>query len=334
MIYPYPVLTPDLVELSLWMARYYAASLGSVFETVVPSVIRQGKKEKIEKYFILSSNPQLTSPAAAGLHNTAVGDCPGVHGKQQKSLLDKILALPPQTAITFEMFHGWNISPTVAHSLVKKGVLRLVQNTVYRASSNTEHSDAEIVSSHPPELMPEQAAAVEAFSQLLREKSPKPQLLQGVTGSGKTEVYLRLISLALELGGSALMLVPEVALTPQMIGRLRGRFGNDPQHCVVWHSRLSAGERADAYRAIVAGKCRIVVGARSALFSPLKDLRLIILDEEHEMAYKQEESPRYHAGRPPSSARGSAGHFAFLARPPRRWSPSKASARAGWGSRS
>jgi primosomal protein N' (replication factor Y) len=216
-------------------------------------------------------------------------------GPQQKVLLEKIRGLPTKAEITFAQLHAWKISPSIAHSLVKKNILKLVEKTAYRGAYDDDISDAEIVAAEPPPLMAEQAAAVEVFSKLLREKSPQPQLLHGVTGSGKTEVYLRLISLALEMGGTALMLVPEVALTPQMIGRLRGRFGNNPEHCVVWHSHLSEGERIDAYRAIVTGKCKIVVGARSALFAPLKKLKLIILDEEHEMAYKQMEAPRYHA---------------------------------------
>jgi primosomal protein N' (replication factor Y) len=253
--------------------------MGSVFEAVVPSIIRTGGREKIEKYFILQALP----PSPPRL------------GPLQKHLYDKLCGLPPGNSISFEMLREWGSMPAVAGSLVKKGILKTCKRTFYRGASLREHSDSEIVSSIPPQLMSEQAEAVENFSRLLREGSSVPQLLRGVTGSGKTEVYLRLISQALELGGSALMMVPEVALTPQMIGRLRARFGNDPQYCVVWHSHLSAGERLDAYRAIVAGRCRIVVGARSALFSPLKDLKLIILDEEHEMAYKQEESPRYHA---------------------------------------
>lgn len=299
-VYPYPVLTGDLIKLAEWMAGYYAASHGAVLETLIPTVVRQGGKEKIDKSFALISPAPNPLPQGGGdVGGAAAPLAPRAsHGKlgpQQKLLLEKIAALPPETEITFEMIHGWQISPSIAHSLVKKGLLRLIETTAYRSVYSDHLSDAEIVSSEPPALMDEQAAAVKVYSELLRENAPQPQLLHGVTGSGKTEVYLRLISQVLESGGSALMLVPEVALTPQMIGRLRGRFGNDPQHCVVWHSHLSPGERIDAYHGIVSGKCKIVVGARSALFAPLKNLGLIILDEEHEMAYKQEEAPRYHA---------------------------------------
>ena len=116
-----------------------------------------------------------------------------------------------------------------------------------------------------------------------------------MTGSGKTEVYIRLLQQALELGGSVIYLVPEVALTPQTVGRLRGRLEKESGvKTVVWHSHLSEGERFDAWQSVASGEARVVVGARSAIFAPLRNLRLVIVDEEHEPAYKQEETPRYH----------------------------------------
>jgi primosomal protein N' (replication factor Y) len=117
-----------------------------------------------------------------------------------------------------------------------------------------------------------------------------------VTGSGKTEVYLRAIQTALESGGGVILLVPEVALTPQTVARLRSRLeAIAPGHrCVVWHSHLGEGERLDGWLALASGEVRIAVGARSAVFAPVRNLRLIVVDEEHEPAYKQDESPRYH----------------------------------------
>jgi primosomal protein N' (replication factor Y) len=117
-----------------------------------------------------------------------------------------------------------------------------------------------------------------------------------VTGSGKTEVYLHAIDTALKAGGGVIFLVPEVALTPQTVARLRSRLeAIAPGHrCVVWHSHLSEGERLDGWLALATGEARVVVGARSAVFAPVHDLRLIVVDEEHEPAYKQDETPRYH----------------------------------------
>jgi len=115
-----------------------------------------------------------------------------------------------------------------------------------------------------------------------------------VTGSGKTEVYLQAVEHVLQRGGGALFLVPEVALAPQTVGRLRGRLESKGIQTVVWHSFLSDGERFDAWQALVRREARVVVGARSAIFAPIPDLQLIIVDEEHEPSYKQEDTPRYH----------------------------------------
>ena len=112
-----------------------------------------------------------------------------------------------------------------------------------------------------------------------------------MTGSGKTEVYMRAMKKALDGGGTCIFLVPEIALTPQTVGRLKSRLGD----CglVVWHSGLSDGQRLDAWRALARGEAKVVVGARSCVFAPLKNLRLIIVDEEHDTAYKQDKAPRY-----------------------------------------
>ncbi|MGD7651524.1 DEAD/DEAH box helicase, partial [Ralstonia pseudosolanacearum] len=139
--------------------------------------------------------------------------------------------------------------------------------------------------------MPEQRAAVEKLTAALKSGGGR-FLLHGVTGSGKTEVYIRLIRQALELGRTAIVLVPEIALTPQMVAWLHGRFGGD---AAVLHSALSAGERFDEWRRIRSGEARVVIGARSAIFAPLQDIGVIVVDEEHEPSYKQDDSPRYNA---------------------------------------
>lgn len=141
-------------------------------------------------------------------------------------------------------------------------------------------------------LNPDQAQAVTQINQAIDQAQPTTFLLQGVTGSGKTEVYLRAMAHALQQGQTALMLVPEISLTPQIVGRVRQRFGD---LVAVLHSGLSAGERYDEWRRIEAGTARVVVGARSAVFAPLDNLGVLIMDEEHEATYKQDEAPRYHA---------------------------------------
>ncbi len=137
----------------------------------------------------------------------------------------------------------------------------------------------------------EQAAAVSAIGETVASGGGT-LLIHGITGSGKTEVYLSAIESVLAGGGSAIVLVPEISLTPQMVGRFRSRLGDD---VAVIHSRLSAGERFDQWRLALEGQVRVVVGARSALFVPLRDVRLVVIDEEHEPSYKQSQTPRYHA---------------------------------------
>jgi len=140
--------------------------------------------------------------------------------------------------------------------------------------------------------MPEQDQAWQAIATDLEDPGGRPFLLQGVTGSGKTEIYLRAAQRALEQGRSAIILVPEIALTPQTIRRFGARF---PTTLAVMHSRLSAGERFDQWHRLRAGELRLVVGPRSAIFAPMKRLGLIVLDEEHEPSYKQDQTPHYHA---------------------------------------
>ncbi len=129
----------------------------------------------------------------------------------------------------------------------------------------------------------------------IHPEKARPILLHGVTGSGKTEIYLQAIRGALDRGRTAIVLVPEISLTPQTVERFKGRFADMPDAVAVLHSHLSEGERHDEWHKIHSGRARIVIGARSAIFAPLKNLGLIVVDEEHETTYKQEEAPRYHA---------------------------------------
>ena len=141
-------------------------------------------------------------------------------------------------------------------------------------------------------LNAEQQVAVETILQSVQEQQSQTYLLEGITGSGKTEVYLQVIAEVLNQGKTAIMLVPEISLTPQMVQRFKSRFG---EHVAVMHSGLSQGEKYDEWRKIERGEAEVVVGARSAIFAPIENIGVIIVDEEHEASYKQEETPRYHA---------------------------------------
>lgn len=174
-------------------------------------------------------------------------------------------------------------------SLEKKGVIRIEQ----RRRLRNPHDDSAVFSSRVrprPVLTEDQRRAVDAISQAASRHDGDVVLIDGVTGSGKTEVYLCAIEQALSQGKGAVVLVPEISLTPQTVARFRGRFGDT---VAVLHSRMSQGERFDQWDAIRSGQARVVVGARSALFAPMKDVGIIIIDEEHESSYKQDQAPRY-----------------------------------------
>lgn len=173
-------------------------------------------------------------------------------------------------------------------ALEKKGVIRIERRRRLRGLENqspvTQHT--------PPTLNADQEKAVDAIQRAREKKSGAVVLLDGVTGSGKTEVYLRAIESVLHEGKTACVLVPEISLTPQTVARFRGRFGPT---VAVMHSRMSLGERFDQWDLIRSGQARVVVGARSALFAPLKNVGIYVIDEEHEGSYKQDSAPRYHA---------------------------------------
>jgi len=191
--------------------------------------------------------------------------------------------VPVQDIIKFE-----GVSPSVVNTLKRYGYIDFKEIEVKRDPfSGRTYNKTE-----PLEPTAEQKVAL----QTLREQKDKKQfaeyLLHGITGSGKTEIYLQLIQYTLEKGEQAIVLVPEISLTPQMIDRFKGRFGDQ---VAVLHSRLSLGERYDQWRLIKEGKVNVVIGARSAVFAPLENIGLIIIDEEHETSYKSEITPKYSA---------------------------------------
>jgi len=179
-------------------------------------------------------------------------------------------------------------SESPIRTLEKNGWVKIEAETILR----DPHAGLELLRTKPFDLMLEQQTALETIKASMDTEKPKPVLLHGVTGSGKTEVYLQAIQHALDRGQGAIVLVPEIALTPQTVDRFRSRFGD----CVaVLHSSLSDGERHDEWHRIRNGEAQIAIGARSALFSPIENVGLIVVDEEHEATYKQDEAPRYNA---------------------------------------
>ena len=283
-IYDFEALPADLLALAKWMAVYYAAPLDGIIETMLPTAVRRAAGLKQEK--LLTVCEKLTPEDLVALHKRA---------PQQAKLYDFLVQQfkPVAKGLVLQRL---GVGASSATGLIKRGVVQELEQRVKRVAYDDDFAAGELVAALPHLLNAEQQSAFDALKGVIDKKEFGVTLLQGVTGSGKTEVYLRAIHEALSDGGGVVFLVPEVALTPQTVARLRSRLESiAPDHgCVVWHSHLSEGERVDGWHELATGAARIVVGARSAIFAPVKNLRLIVVDEEHEPAYKQDETPRYH----------------------------------------
>lgn len=194
-----------------------------------------------------------------------------------------------EAASVKELCYICSVTSVVVKNLVKNGILEEYTYTLSRAETakyTADKSPSDII------LSEKQQEAFDTLSGLMKENKPNCALLHGVTGSGKTSVFIKLIDEAIRNGRTALMLVPEISLTPQMVGNFRVLFGST---VAIIHSSLSMGQRADEYKRIESGDAKIVIGTRSAVFAPLKDIGIIVIDEEGEHTYKSDRSPRYHA---------------------------------------
>ncbi|ELZ4684751.1 primosomal protein N' [Enterococcus faecalis] len=208
--------------------------------------------------------------------------------KKKEQLLYYLQRLGTEKVTAVKEMKELGFSTALLNEAAKNGWLTFVEKEAYRdpfANQTFEKTTA-------LSLNAEQQVAVETILQSVQEQQSQTYLLEGITGSGKTEVYLQVIAEVLNQGKTAIMLVPEISLTPQMVQRFKSRFG---EHVAVMHSGLSQGEKYDEWRKIERGEAEVVVGARSAIFAPIENIGVIIIDEEHEASYKQEETPRYHA---------------------------------------
>ena len=278
-----PFLTKGLIDLAHWIADFYLASVEAVFRTMLPKPSRgEEEKRKSEKHVILAV-------PASEIDLEAFGGRLAKQGEVLKVLLDReSLALAKMTG-------ELGFSRSSIKALQDKELVRLVDRIVTRDPLR----EVEYVESKALELNDEQAVVLEAMIHSEREiergEKVRPILLYGVTGSGKTEVYLQAIERAVDRGKGAIVLVPEIALTPQTADRFKSRFAKIQDEVAILHSNLSEGERHDEWRKVLDQKARIVIGARSAIFSPVANLGLIVVDEEHENSYKQDIVPRYQA---------------------------------------
>ncbi|NIA28377.1 MAG: primosomal protein N' [Actinobacteria bacterium] len=208
---------------------------------------------------------------------------------KQAACLDFLLAYPNRIFTRTELAREAKVSSDVVKGLADRGIIELQQNEVWR----DYYSEMDV---KPPKILTlnaDQKAALTAIRNKLDAREFAPFLLHGVTGSGKTQVYIEAIHHVLALGRTAIVLVPEIALTPQIVSRFRSHFG---EKVAVFHSRMSPGERYDSWRRTWEGRHKIVIGPRSAIFAPMKNIGLIVVDEEHELSYKQTDmTPRYNA---------------------------------------
>ena len=273
------IIVADLFDLALWMAKYYHAPLRQVFKSILPAPIRhtQGHKEQL---FV----------TRAQVRENLRKECIHLqHKHAAQSAILEVMLLAKKGMLLSELLEKAKTSRSPLDTLVKKGLLNLEHLRLDRSPLKGE----EYIKTKPKMLNEEQQKILAQVSKNLEARQFATHLLFGVTGSGKTEVYLQAIAQALQMHLGTIMLVPEIALTTQTIERFRSRFDDT---IAILHHRLSEGERFDEWHRIRRGEAKIVIGARSALFSPVHNLGLIIVDEEHDAAYKQtEESPCYHA---------------------------------------
>lgn len=280
-IEPYTVLTEEQIALAFWIRKNYNCLLVDALRSMIPAGLRGSKvHEKKVRTISISPGTDVNAYMAALVKNDGTSKAP-----KQTEVLQLMSDMKHEISRS-DLSRFIPGSTQAVTALIKKGILTENSRVSFRTP---QFSDAK---SNTPVLNAAQQEAVDAVSASIRGKNAVTYLLHGVTGSGKTEVYLNCISECLRCGRSAIVLVPEISLTPQTVGRFRSRFG---ESIAVLHSGLSAGERFDEWRRIRLGSARIVIGARSAVFAPLSDIGMIIIDEEHESTYQSESSPRYHA---------------------------------------
>jgi primosomal protein N' (replication factor Y) (superfamily II helicase) len=272
-----PVLGPDILGLCRFISAYYGCSIGEALDAALPSGVKHGRAARNITHAALAIPPQ----AALDLAETL----PDREAKQARIL--RLLAAEDRPIPLAPLLSKAKASRSPADTLVKKG---LIKRMGVRLESDPLN-EAAATRTEPPEPTGEQAAAIREIAGAVAGDLYQVFLLFGITGSGKTEVYLRAIEDCRQRGKQAIVLVPEIALTPQTVRRFRSRF----DRVAVLHSAQSEAERRRWWKATQAGQVDVVVGPRSAVFAPVPDLGLIVVDEEHDTSFKQNRTPRYHA---------------------------------------
>lgn len=276
-----PLLSDENIRLALWMSDRFFCTVFDALKSMLPAGIWRGGK---------TGYPADKTVSSAVL---SVDGCEAIKlSEKRQSNAPKQAAVIRLLAETGSMplsdiYYITEATSAVVKALEKQGILEIIRHELLRRPEIRK-----TVEPKPIALNDEQKKAFDCILPLLKKADPKAALLYGVTGSGKTHVYIKLIEEAIKLGKASIVLVPEIALTPQVVGIFASYFG---EAVAVLHSSLGIGERYDEWKRIRSGTVRVVVGTRSAVFAPLNNIGLIVIDEEQEHTYKSENSPRYHA---------------------------------------
>ena len=267
----------QLIALAAWMRRTYGSTMNQALKTVLP--VKKSVQEKISRKVRLAVTREEAEAALAEMER-----------KHQTARIRIIKALLEQTGQDMDYAAAQKelgLTAATARKLMELGLIRIESDTIFRNPVRPSE-----VQAHPFTLYPAQQAIVEDVAARAAAGDLRPSLIHGVTGSGKTEVYMELIAAVLEQGKEAVVLIPEIALTFQTVLRFYRRFGDQVS---IIHSKLSAGERYDQFERARRGEVKVMIGPRSALFTPFPRLGVIGIDEEHEGRYNSENAPRYHA---------------------------------------
>ena len=268
-----PLLPPGLIRLAHWISGYYQAPLARTIRLFIPASLESATPRK--QIVIRLTRPRQTAWDPSGL---------GKNARRLKALLEELIRRGGEAPLR-DLEAS---SRTAVAALLRRGIVERIAKDSFRDPFPEIHPQQ-----HPgPLLTPAQQEAAGQIEAAIAKGGFAPFLLHGVTASGKTEIYLRAVEETLRKGKGAIVLVPEIGLTPQLLSRFRSRFG---AQVVLFHSGLSAGERLDAWRRVGEGRAQVAVGTRSAAFAPFGSLGLVVVDEEHDPSYKQEEGVRYHA---------------------------------------
>lgn len=272
-----PVCNPEILQLARWVSDYYACPIGEVIRAALPPGMSPKRKTasfvqpKLRRFVRLKESPDSAEQKLT---------------EAQRRVISALIESGPM--LLQSLLKAANVSASTVSTLEKKALLEISVEAV-RRDPLTETLGIEDAQHH---LTAGQTTVLAQIEEQMNAGAYSAFLLHGVTGSGKTEVYMRAMKKALSLGRSAMMLVPEIALTPVFSRRLRARFGDQ---VAIFHSSLQKGERFDEWTRVRNGEARVVIGTRSAVFAPVKSLGLIVVDEEHESSYRQQESPYYNA---------------------------------------